>query len=186
VAVAVVAAAAVLGFVVLRGEGAAAFTDAGCTIETFPAQSRDHVEELEEDFEYNSFPPTTGPHHPVAAPWGAYDDPVDQLRVLHNLEHGGVVVQYGENVPQSEVDAILDWWRQDPNGKVVAPLPDLDDEIALGAWTAPESPDPEEEVGEGVLAKCPAFDRRAFDAFKDRYGFRGPERFPRSLMTPGA
>jgi hypothetical protein len=183
--VAIVALAAVLGFVLLRGDGAAAFAEAGCTIETFPSQGREHVEELDEGFEYNSFPPTTGPHHPVTVPWGSYDEPVEQVRLIHNLEHGGVIVQYGENVSQGEVDAILEWYRADPNGKVVAPLPDMDDRIALGAWTAPETPEGTEDSGEGVVATCPGFDRRAFDAFKDRYGFRGPERFPRELMAPG-
>jgi hypothetical protein len=179
--------AAVLGFVLLRGgNGAAAFEEAGCTFETFPAQERDHVDELPEDFEYNSFPPTTGPHHPVPAPYGTYDEPVDQLRLLHNLEHGSIAVQYGEDVPQSEIDAVLAWYREDPNGKIVAPLPELNDEIALTTWRAPESPDTAEAVGEGVLAKCTQFDRRAFDEFKNRYAFRGPERFPRELLTPGS
>jgi len=181
-----IALAAVLGFWLLRGDGGAVFEEAGCEVETFEAQGRDHVEELPEDFEYDSFPPTTGPHHPVPAPWGVYDDPVDQLRLVHNLEHGGLVIQHGEGVAQEDVDAVLEWYRQDPNGKVVAPLPDLEDRIAVGAWTAPESPDTDEAVGEGVLMTCPSFDRGAFDAFKSRYGFRGPERFPRELLTPGA
>jgi hypothetical protein len=186
---ALVALAAVLGFVLLRGDGAAAFTEAGCAVETYPSQGAEHVEDLDEDFEYNSFPPTTGPHHPVTVPWGTYDEPVEQVRLVHNLEHGGIAVQYGENVPQEEIDAILDWFRADPNGKVVAPLPDLDDEIALATWTAPDrvqAHEAGEDAGQGVVARCPAFDRRAFDAFKDRYGFRGPERFPRELLTPGA
>ena len=182
----VLALAAVLGFVLLRGDGAAAFEAAGCEVETFPSQGREHVEELPEDFEYNSFPPTTGPHHPVPAPWGVYDDPVDQLRLVHNLEHGGLVIQHGEGVPQGQVDAILEWYREDPNGKVVAPLPDLEERIAVAAWTAPETAGEDEPTGEGVLMTCPGFDRAAFDAFKDRYGFRGPERFPRELLTPGA
>ena len=184
--VGLVVLAAVVGFLLLRGDGAAAFTEAGCTVETFPSQGRDHVEELEEDFEYNSFPPTTGPHHPVTVPWGPYDEPVEQVRLVHNLEHGGIAIQYGEDVPQSDVDAILAWYRDDPNGKVVAPLPDLGDEIALSTWTAPETPEGTEDAGEGVVATCPSFDERAFDTFKDRYGFRGPERFPRELLTPGA
>ncbi|HVM18112.1 MAG TPA: DUF3105 domain-containing protein [Gaiellaceae bacterium] len=186
-AVALVALAAILGFTLLRGDGAAAFTDAGCEVETYPSQGQDHVEELPEGFEYNSFPPTTGPHHGVPAPWGTYDEPVDPLRLVHNLEHGGVVVQYGDEVQQTEIDAILEWYRDDPNGKIVAPLPALENDIALTAWTAPETPEGQEtNVGEGVVARCPRFDRDAFDAFKERYGFRGPERFPRDVLTPGA
>jgi hypothetical protein len=186
-AVGVLALAAVLGFVLFRDAGAAAaLEDAGCTLETFPEQGRDHADELPEDFEYNSFPPTTGPHHPIAAPWGVYDEPVEQIRVIHNLEHGGVIVQYGEDVPEAEVEAILEWYRGDPLGKIVAPLPALGDEIALGAWVAPDALEAgREEAGEGVLGKCTAFDRDAFDAFRDTYGFRGPERFDRDMLQPG-
>ncbi len=39
--------------------------------------------------------PTTGPHNPVPAPFDFYEDPVDPLRLVHNQEHGGVVLHYG-------------------------------------------------------------------------------------------
>jgi hypothetical protein len=186
-AIGLVAIAAVVGFLLLRGDGAAAaLADAGCTLETYPSQGREHIEEPQEDFEYNSFPPTTGPHHPVPSPWDVFDEPVDQLRLIHNLEHGGLVIQYGEDVPQAEVEAIVAWYRKDPNGKIIAPLPDLGDEIALAAWAAPETPGTTDDSGEGVVAKCPTFDAKAFDEFKSSYGFRGPERFPREFMTPGS
>jgi hypothetical protein len=188
-AVAVLAAAVAVGVFAFGGETASndeVIAEAGCELETFPAQSRDHVEEPPEDFEHNSFPPTSGPHHPVSAPWGIYDQPVDQLHVVHNLEHGGVVIQYGEGVPQSEIDAIAEWYRGDPNGLVVAPLPALESQIALGAWTQDvDARGRDQGDGQGVLAKCERFDAAAFDAFLDEYGFRGPERFPRDQLRPG-
>jgi hypothetical protein len=184
-ALGLMALAAVLGFVLLRDGGAsAALTEAGCTVTRHASQGRDHVEELEEGFEYNSMPPTTGPHHGQPLAWDVYDEPLEQMRVVHNLEHGGLVIQYGEGVAPAEVDAIVEWYREDPNGIIVAPLAELGDEIALAAWIAPENAGPETE-GEGVLAKCTRFDQEAFDEFKDTYGFRGPERFPREEMTPG-
>lgn len=183
-AVLALAAAAIVVGVVVFASGTPASTtirDGGYTLETFPAQGRQHVNELGEDFEYNSDPPTTGPHFPVAAPWGAYDDPIEQFRLVHNQEHGGVIVQYGDEVPQQEIDAILAWWRSDPDGIVVAPYPSLGRQIALGAWVAPDDGSP----GEGVVAKGTAFDESVFDAFKDGYGFRGPERFERGELRPG-
>jgi hypothetical protein len=93
------------------------------------------------------------------------------------------VIQYGEDVPQSTVDQIVDWYRDDPNGIVIAPLPELDDQIALAAWVTSDA-DPE-APGEGVVAKCPRFDEAAFDAFLDTYAFKGPERFPRGDLQPG-
>ena len=43
---------------------------------------------------YNSDPPTSGPHLPYIAPWGVHTRPVPLELQVHNLEDGGVVVQY--------------------------------------------------------------------------------------------
>jgi hypothetical protein len=103
--------------------------------------------------------------------WNAYDEPVPELALVHNLEHGGIVVQYGARVPRGAVSAILSWYRSDPVGLVVAPLPALGDRIALTAWTR--------------LATCRRFDAEAFGAFRDAYRFHGPERVPRRTLEPG-
>ena len=179
--------AAALAFVFFgRGGGDEALASAGCTVQTFAGQGQDHVEELPEGFEYNSTPPTTGPHIPVPAPFDFYDDPVDPLRLVHNQEHGGVVVHYG-NVPPAQIEAMREWWRDDPNGIVVSPLPSLGNGIALTAWTADFSGANQEATDQrGILARCPRFDPGAASAFVDEYGFRGPERFERSMLTPGS
>jgi hypothetical protein len=188
VAVAAIAAGAVVAWVVLGGGSSAdaALRAAGCTVEKKPAQGRQHVEVLAEDFEHNTFPPTTGPHHPIPAIWDVYTEPIEQSRLVHNMEHGGLIVQYGEDVPESAVTEIRDWYLDDPNGIIVAPLPDLKDKIALTAWTTPDpAPGEEPPAGQGVVVTCPGFDAGAFDEFKDTYGFRGPERFPRDSLQPG-
>lgn len=154
------------------GGDAQALVNAGCVQETFPSQGRQHQAELEEGFEYNSFPATSGPHHPQPALWGIYDRPVEQVRVVHNLEHGGVIVQYGEDVPPETVAMIERWYAEtDRAGLIVAPLPDLGDRVALTAWTR--------------LATCPGFDATAFDAFVAMHRFNGPERLPANAMQPG-
>lgn len=180
--------AVALGFILVGGGGSAqALTDAGCTVTTYKAQGQQHVEQLPKGFKYNSFPPTSGPHNPVAAPYDFYDEPVDELRLVHDLEHGGVVVQYGADIPAAQVQAMRDWWRKDPNGVVVAPLPALNDKVSFSAWTADyQGNDPTPRNQLGVLAKCSRFDADAAEAFVDTYGFRGPERFPRDQLTPGA
>ena len=156
-----------------------ALAGARCTIRSFPALDRGHVETPPKN--YNSFPPSSGPHSPAPAPWNAYDEQVQQFILVHNLEHGGVIVQYGSGIPDSDVEQILEWYRDDPNGIVVAPLPALKSRIALVAWTGEE-----EGEGNGNVAMCPRFDAGAFDAFKGAYGFKAPERFPREILTPGS
>lgn len=161
----------------------AALTAGGCTRETFESQGQRHVEKLAKGFTYNSAPPTSGPHQgqPLApAVWGVYDEPIEQVKVVHNLEHGGVIVQYGPEVPAQAVQEIHAWYRDDPNGLVVAPLPpalleekpELSDEIALTAWT--------------YLQTCKRFTEEAFSNFVDLHRGNGPERFPVSALTPGS
>ena len=112
-------------------------------------------------------------------------DPVDETGLVHNLEHGGVVVQYGADVPDATVQEIARWYQEQStqNGLVVAPIwptieasppADAGKKIYLTAWTH--------------LMTCPNFDKAAFDNFVDDY--RGPsgdapEKFPLDALTPG-
>jgi Protein of unknown function (DUF3105) len=181
----IVVAAAVVGIAMAMGGGSGA-ADTGvfgpCVRQTFPAQGRQHVQKLSKGFRYNSIPPTSGPHFPTPAIWNLYTQPVEEFRLVHNLEHGGVVVQYGSGVPKATVDKIAAWYSRDPRGLVVAPLPSdlekarpaLRTKIALTAWTH--------------LMTCTTFDEGAFDDFLDDYRGPqgdGPEKFPLDALQPG-
>ena len=170
----VVLLAAVLLFLRFAGGGtdvAQAMTQAGCTFESPPNQGRRHTSNLNDDAEHNSFPPTSGIHHDFPAIFGIYERPLNQLQVLHNLEHGGIAIQYGSRVPDSAVNGIARFYREDANGMIAAPLPRLGDKIALTAWTH--------------IATCTQFDEGAFTTFRDAYRYKGPERFPREQLQPG-
>jgi len=185
VALAVLIIAAVSSFLASRGgsDTGAALAAAGCTRSDFPSQGRNHVESLPNGFQYNSTPPTSGPHQPqpfAPAVWGPYDQPIPEIKLVHNLEHGGVVIQYGSGISSSTVDAMLSWYREDPDGIVLAPLPPsleqekpaLRDQIALTAWTH--------------LQTCERFSPEAFDSFVDDFRAKGPERFPLEALQPGS
>jgi hypothetical protein len=43
---------------------------------------------------YNTVPPTSGPHMPSLAPWGVSTEPIANAYQIHNLEDGGVNMQY--------------------------------------------------------------------------------------------
>ena len=120
-----------------------------CTLTSYPAQGLDnnsqragHVTELPKGFRYNSSPATSGPHDAQWVIWNVYDSPVPEINLVHNLEHGGIAVQYGSQVPKATVDQIVAWYSDDPNAMVVAPLPALGKRIALTAWTADYDGDP--------------------------------------------
>ena len=185
VALAVVLVIAAIGAAVSLGSGkspkakattgqlAAAMTTVGCTLHTYPSAGRGHITTLSPNppIEYNSFPPTSGRHYYIPAVWGSYDSPVSEYQAVHNLEHGGIVIQYGSGVPKATIAKIGGFYQSDPVALLVAPLPKLGDKVALTAWTH--------------LAVCPAFDQKAFTAFRDAYRYQGPEKFPPADLQPG-
>lgn len=184
--------AVAIGLVVLAGndEGAgdarAALEEAGCALTVVKALDNEanHSDVPTPDTkpDWNTFPPTNGPHFGVTAIFGAYDTPLEQTRVVHNLEHGAVYIQYGSDVPAATVAELRSFYDEHRNGTLLAPLPELGQTIALGAWVAPDGG---YRRGQGYLAECETFDRTAYEAFFDAYQFKGPERFPPSAMQPG-
>ncbi len=56
-------------------------------------RSSDHVPEGQ-NVEYRTIPPTSGMHWPVPALCGFYTESLPDERIVHNLEHGNVVVSY--------------------------------------------------------------------------------------------
>lgn len=170
----IVLLAAVLAFLALAGGGtdvAKAMTQAGCTFESPPNEGRRHTTNLNDKVAHNSFPPTSGTHYALTAIFGIYERPLNQLQALHNLEHGGIAIQYGSRVPRSTVAQIAAFYRDDANAMIVAPLPRLGDKIALTAWRH--------------IATCTRFDDSAFTTFRDAYRYEGPEKFPKDQLQPG-
>ena len=165
-----------------------ALVDAGCTLEAKPAQPGEHTTEIDatDNPKWNTDPPTTGPHYQVPAIFGEYDSPVQVAQSIHNLEHGGVFIYYGDDVSEGTVSELSAFYNEDPTGLLLAPLPRLADEIVLGAWVTPDPrPGAVAEGGNGYLARCTEFDEAAFATFRDEFRFKGPERFPEDQLHPG-
>jgi hypothetical protein len=184
------ALAAIAAVVALVGFGGGkdprpALEAAGCTLRSYPGVSRDHIHDpAARPKSWSSFPPTSGPHYVTPAVYGFYAEPVELARVLHGLEHGGVYMLYGPKTPGGTVDALRKIYDRDPRGFVVAPLPELGNRIALGAWTAESTGG--SEFGTGHLAMCTKVDANAFNQFVDAYRGRGPEGTPLDALRPGS
>lgn len=180
-----IAAAGILGLVVAvaliafgGGSSAAAAAKtiraAGCQYRRYPQIAGIHAPSLNPATppKWNSFPPTSGAHFSEGAPFNQYSEPVPEMRLVHNLEHGGLILQYGRKVPQAQVDALVQWYQRDANAIVVAPLPQLGDKTALTAWTQ--------------WAECTGFDEKAANAFRKAFRYKAPEKIPKSALEPGA
>jgi hypothetical protein len=85
---------------------------------------------------YNSEPPTSGPHLPYLAPWGIHTEPIPKELQVHNLEDGGVMVQYNcaSDCPDlvEKLKAIVQGYS---DRVILAPYPGMKTRIALTAWT---------------------------------------------------
>ena len=85
---------------------------------------------------YNTDPPTSGPHLPYVAPWGVHTEPIGKELQVHNLEDGGVLVQYQcpSGCPEL-VDKLKAIVKRYDTQVVLAPYPAMKSRIALTAWT---------------------------------------------------
>ena len=176
------------------GAGSTSFAqqmrDAGYTYKSYPAMRNrsDHsdVSSADEKVEWNSNPPTSGPHFGQWALWGAYDRPVPLTMSTHNLEHGGIVLHYGPQVPEAEVEKLRQFYRDDPNAMLLSPLPSAGDKIIASAWYYDEGrADEDDYLGEGKQITGTKVDEDALADFRDEFRYKGRERIPADNLHPG-
>jgi hypothetical protein len=205
IGVGVVIGAIIVSVVLTRGGGGgsvpearpakvvSAMNAAGCTLrEAKPLPPKDgknyHNDSptLSANVKWSTFPTSGGGHYPLWAVWGFYRDPVNPRQVAHNLEHGGVVIWWGESVPKSTVDELNRFYSESPEGMFGTPIKGLGDKVVLTAWTGdPSRYYRKGYYGLGQVATCPGFNEKAFTAFRDAFRGKGPEGVPLSADKPG-
>ncbi len=137
---------------------------AGCTTKSFRSEGRDHVTE---PVRYRSNPPHSGPHNPVPADDGVYDEAPRTEAVVHSLEHGRIVMQFRPGVSDEVKGQLKSLYDEDPSHMLLVPNARMPYDVAATAWT-------------NVLG-CRKASPAVFDAiraFKVRYRDRGPEYVP--------
>ena len=88
-------------------------------------------------------------------------------------------ILYGDDVPDATVEQLRSFYNDHQTGTIMAPLPQLNDQFALGAWVS------DGVDGNAYLAKCGQFDEDAVSTFFRAFQFQGPERFDPSQLQPG-
>jgi hypothetical protein len=155
----IVLVAVVVGVVLLLGGTSASGEEA------FVQDGRDHVAETERVV-YASNPPTSGNHWANTAQWGFYktNPPADE-QIVHNLEHGAVVVWYNpDKVSEAEYNELFAAYQQmsqDEFRTLLVARPSLETKVAMSSW--------------GFLMKADTIDKDALLGFHARHKLRGPE-----------
>ncbi|MFN2471818.1 MAG: DUF3105 domain-containing protein [Gaiellaceae bacterium] len=188
----------VVGFLLLAGgdggggddKVASAMRAAGCSFKSVDAKpyrkGQTHVPEGT-NVKWNTFPPAAGSHYDSPAIWDFYTEVVDPRRVVHNEEHGGVVLWWGPATPESQVAELRALYDDKPESMIGTPVKGLGERVAITAWTGdPKRYGSEDNYyGHGHVGVCPAYDESAFRTFRDEYRGKGPEGIPPEVNQPG-
>lgn len=145
-------------------------------VQSFPSLGQEHIAFGQQHAPYNSNPPTSGPHLDAPQNWGIYTVLQIQEQLLHNLEHGGIVIQYN-SLSGPEVQQLTSVVQRDRYHIILAPYPGLPSEakIALTAWTGPNG---NPALQSGKLLYCTGVNENAIRAFINAYRDKGPELVP--------
>lgn len=147
-----------------------AIAASGCKEEMIKASGAgDHVEG---PIKYKSEPPAIGPHNPVPAEDKAYEDspPVEQL--VHDLEHGRIVIWVKPNASPQLLGQLKSLYDEDPYHVILAPRAELKEPVAVSAWVGQDT---------GHILRCTKPDDSMWDAiraFKESYRDKAPEFVP--------
>ena len=151
--------------------GAAGSAECDVELTSYSSPSAQHVE-MCSVINYPMNPPVYGDHYPVWAAYGSYPFPVPLGSLVHNLEHGAIVLLYncpaGCAAEVASAQAFINALPQDPrcttavkHQLILSPDPSLPTRWAAVAW------------GHSLLAEC--LDVPAFRAFYDAHVAQGPE-----------
>jgi hypothetical protein len=134
-----------------------------------PDQSNPHIgSENDPHPAYSSNPPTSGWHTGGnIGPWGVTTQPIADEITIHNLEHGGIIIHYRQDLDAATLEQLTSLTRQLQGRspcvlQVPRPTDKLDVPIAVTAWN--------------WLLKLPAFDANQIQAFFEQHVNEGPEK----------
>jgi hypothetical protein len=154
----------------------AATEAAGCELRSTRARTRQHTASLDQRINYDTNPPTSGRHYQEPAPDGAYGDAPQDEQLVHNLEHGRVIVWFKPGLPEGERADLRALFDEDSYQMVMVPRQDMPYAVAASAWNR----DPIQN-GTGRLLTCDRMTPEVFDAlraFRDEHRSNGPEAIP--------
>ena len=149
---------------------------AGCQLQTKKGTARGHTTSLSDRVKYNTNPPTTGRHYEIPAQDGIYGTAPQDEQLVHNMEHGRVIIWVKPSLPAKQRADIRAMVEDDPYQMVLVPRRNMPYAVAATAWDADPAPN-----GTGELLLCNDVNDKTFDAlqsFRDEHRSQGPEPIP--------
>jgi hypothetical protein len=155
----------------------AAARAAGCELDSAKGSGvATHTNTVDEKVKYDTNPPTTGRHFQTPGEDGAYGEaPPDEI-LVHNLEHGRVIVWFKPGMSEAQRADLKALFDEDPYQMVLVPRRNMPYAVAASAWNRDPVPG-----GTGRLLLCDEMSPDIFDAirtFRDEHRSRGPEPVP--------
>lgn len=84
------------------------------------------------DIEYPTAPPVGGPHHPQWLECGVYDTQVNAENLVHDLEHGTVVITYREDAV--DADGVERLAARLPANGILTPWAEQSADVVITVW----------------------------------------------------
>ena len=148
--------------------------------EAIPDQGANHIP-AGQKVDYNSNPPTSGPHYATSQPAGIYDKEIPDGYLIHSMEHGAVILWYKSGSTENqaggtesakvaglssqEIDRLKQIFNSVPvRKKIMVPRAGLDTLLALTSWDR--------------LLKLQTIDENQIRSFMESNDDRGPEKAP--------
>lgn len=101
-------------------------------VRTFEYGAGKHTPGVDDNVEYEESPPVGGEHSPLWLECKFYDDPIENEKAVHSLEHGAVWITYDPALPESDVETLRD--RLDENYMLLSPYEGQEDRVVATAW----------------------------------------------------
>ncbi|MNY39960.1 hypothetical protein D3C86_1746720 [compost metagenome] len=119
--------------------------------------------------------PTSGTHSPHDLKFGFYKENPGNEKLVHNLEHGDIIIHYHPDAPKELLDQLDYLTHFVSAGAGVLAVPDVnvpaDQEVVVTAWTKTMA-----------LAK---YDEASVGTFIHEYINKGPEQIPSNVRLGG-
>lgn len=145
-----------------RAAFAAAAEAAGCgPIESHEDEGQQHLAPNEQYDDYETNPPTSGPHRLQPAPWGSYREAPERETLVHNMEHGGIVIFY-KDLADEQIDELDEFADSHVDGVISVPDDQIDKPVAMASWRHSQ--------------QCDELNTKAIEGFIRERCNKGPEK----------